>query len=79
MKCYALVKKVDGKEEILKTTNPSGKVFEFKFKKWVEANEFLKFGFMNEAGVYIKEIDVLKENDEKFSANAYDEIITFGV
>lgn len=57
MKCYGLFKKVDGKEEILKTTNPAGKVLEFKFKKWEEANEFLKFGVMSEAGVYIKEID----------------------
>lgn len=57
MKCYGLFRKIGGKEEILKTTNPSGKVFEFKFKKWVEANEFLKFGFMYETGVYIKEID----------------------
>lgn len=57
MKCYALVRKVDGKEEILKTTNPAGKILEFKFKKWAEAYEFLKFGVMSEAGVYIKEID----------------------
>ena len=57
MKCYGLFKKVDGKEEILKTTNPAGEVFEFKFKTLEEANEFLKFGIMNETGVYIKEID----------------------
>lgn len=57
MKCYALVKKVDGKEEILKTTNPVGEAFEFKFKNWEEAEEFLKFSVMKETGVYIKEID----------------------
>lgn len=55
MKCYVLVKKVDGTEEILKTRNPVGEVFEIKFKTFEEANDFLKF--MTETDVYIKEID----------------------
>ena len=55
MKCYVLVKKVDGIEEILKTRNPAGEVFEIKFKTLEEANEFLKF--MTETDIYIKEID----------------------
>lgn len=55
MKCYVLVKKVYGTEEILKTRNPVGEVFEIKFKTFEEANDFLKF--MPETDVYIKEID----------------------
>lgn len=57
MKCYGLFKKEDGKEEILKIANPVGEVFEFKFKTFKEAEEFLKFSVMKETGVYIKEID----------------------
>lgn len=57
MKCYGLFRKVDSKEEILKTTNPSGEVLEFKFKTLEEANEFLKFGVINEVDVHIKEVN----------------------
>lgn len=55
MKCYGLFKKEDGKEEILKIANPVGEVFEFKFKTFKEAEEFLKF--MPETDIYIKEIE----------------------